>query len=93
MSPRGFVRRCSGELNGAIAELVERHAEQRSLLLDDADDLYGMPPIRSSRPIGFEPGKKYFATSSPMTTTGEPSSTSCGEKTRPAVEVVFLIVK
>ena len=39
MSPRGFVSRWSGELNGAMASLIERLAEQRALVLDDADDL------------------------------------------------------
>ena len=67
MSPRGLVRRCSGELNGAIAGLVERLAEQAALMLDDADDRVrnaADPQLAADRVERSE--RSSFATSSPI---------------------------
>ena len=50
-----------------------------------------MPWILSSRPIGSRLGKKWSATSWPITTTGAPSEYSCGLIRRPFDTPIFLI--
>ena len=93
MSPRGFVNRCSGELNGAIDELVERLSEQRALVLDDADDGVRDAADAQLASERIQVRKEVLRDFVADHGDGEPSSYSCGEITRPEVRSYFLIVK
>ena len=82
-SPRGLVKWWSGELYGAIATRSRDNPNTEPCFSSTPITVYGIPLMRSWRPSGSRSGKKYFATSSPMTTTGAPSADSCGVNSRP----------
>ena len=93
MSPRGFVTRDSDDLYGPMAMRSSEKPKTLPCFSSTPMTVYGVPPMRISRPTGSSPRKKWLAISVPMMTTGVPSSASCGENSRPFVRLYYLILK